>query len=78
MFLACVTWLWVTSEPTIRLRHWFGIDAEKTGIMGFLGRLCDCCACSGFWIGLLFSWDPHITVFTSITAEVIYRMINRI
>jgi hypothetical protein len=57
--LACMTHLWVTSEPTSKFREWLGFSAQEYENMNkmqkFLFRLMTCHSCSGFWIGFVFS-----------------------
>ena len=77
---ACLTVLWVTSEPTAALRAAFGFTnlkyADMSKAKAFLHRLLNCAMCSGFWIGLAFTRDIGLAAVTALAAELITRKIT--
>lgn len=79
--LACVTVLWINSEPTIRFRNRFLKNDS------YIKRMSECALCSGFWIYLLFMIINSQSFLigyvieasiTSIIAELINRRLNKI
>jgi len=69
---AAITILFVTSEPTNRIKELMGFTAfDNQGWKGFLSRLMNCCMCSGFWVGLILTQDIYLAAIVAITAEFI-------
>lgn len=69
--LACLTNLFVHSGPMIYLRMWLFGAKDRWWI-----NLMECAMCSGFWIGLIFTWNLYLACIISILAEFISRKIN--
>jgi len=71
---ACLTTLWIHSEPTIRLRS---LLRE-----GFFKRLTECALCSSFWVYLIgnlyltHQLDIFGAAISSVLAEFISRKIS--
>lgn len=69
--------LWVSSEPTARLREALGFTDAKYPEMGeakaFLHRMMNCALCSGFWIGLAMTWHVGWAAVAAVAAETINR-----
>lgn len=78
--LSCLTILFVTSEPSILLRRYFGFCEENYGEYGvikrFIFRLITCCLCSGFWIGIIFTQSIFYASIVSVVSELINNRIN--
>lgn len=73
--LAAITNLWVLSEPTNNLRMWLYNDVkDKEQKWHF--RMLNCALCSGFWIGLLFTYNLYSAAIVSICAEFIYKKLT--
>ena len=68
---ACITNLWINSEPTMKLREWIFKDKNN-----MLRRLLDCAMCSGAWIGLGITQNVLHAAIIAIVAEVISRQLN--
>lgn len=69
--LASITNLLVHSEPTMRFRN-FLLRNHR----GFFRRLLECALCTGFWIGLAFTFNIYLAAIISIVAEFISRKLN--
>ena len=70
--LACVTFLWVSSEPTTKLLQWF-VDKGVVKNQGWVHRLLSCSLCSGFWIGILFGvLDYFFYYHTPYVFDILY------
>jgi len=80
--LACLSYLFVVAEPSILLRELIGFKEENYFEYGkikkFFHRLLNCCMCSGFWIGLIATGNIGTAAIISISAEIIYRIMNKI
>lgn len=75
---ACATYLWATSEPTVRLRKWAGLTtAHPNRWVRAAARASECCLCSGVYIGALATLDPFAACVCSVAAEMIYRSLNK-
>lgn len=76
--MACLTNLWINSEPTIKFRE---IYFKKNT---FIKRLLECALCSGFWFFLLYMLIFHQTfaifgaAISSVLAEFINRKLNKL
>lgn len=68
---SCITLLWINSEPTAMLRYYLFKDADN-----FIIRLLNCAMCSGFWIGLIFTFDIQLAAIISILSEFLNRYLN--
>jgi hypothetical protein len=68
------------AEPIILIKRWIGFKEEEyekyTPMWRFFHRLLYCCACLGFWVALLISWNIYIAAICSITSEWIYTKIK--
>lgn len=73
--LACLTHLWVISEPTRGLRKLIGLDSSHPiKIIRVFTQFLECSLCSGFWLGLLFTGGSlYMAAIVSVLAEYIYR-----
>lgn len=75
--IASIGALWITSEPTIRLREL--ILGKHDGV---LRRLLECAMCSTFYIAMIYSivwlgsFDLLFISTTSILAELVSRKLN--
>lgn len=69
--LASITNLLVHSEPTMRLRNFLLRNHS-----GFFRRLLECALCTGFWIGLAFTFNIYLAAIISVVAEFISRKLN--
>lgn len=76
--LACITVLFVNSEPTIRLREWIYKKIYKCKDYNkWHYRLLCCCLCSGLYIGLIGTMgDILLAPIVSILAELISKKLN--
>lgn len=76
--LACITFLFVNSEPTIILRDsiykWFYGCYDYTSTLHW--KLINCCLCSGFWIGFIYTGDLKQAAIISILSEYIDKKLN--
>lgn len=74
---ACVGVLWITSEPTIRLRNWLLGNHQ-----GIFRRFLECAMCSTFhiyfWTQLL--WLQNIDILgasiCAVLSEILYQKLN--
>lgn len=74
LWTACATVLWVTSEPTMRLRDTLGLTGgAKNRIVAFLGRAAECAACSGFWISLAVLQSLPAACISAVLADLLYK-----
>ena len=77
--LACISILFVSSEPLIILKRYIGFKEEEYDNWGdkkrFIFRMMTCAMCSGFWIGLL-TLSLYKAAIISILAELIYKKIR--
>ena len=78
--LACLTYLMVNSEPTIRLRMFLGFkdeDYESFGnIKATIYRLITCEMCLGFWIGLIGWFVLPMSIFAIPMVAVLAQIIK--
>jgi len=76
--LASMTVLWVTSHPTNVLRNkiYKGVYKCKDFTNLWHWRLINCCLCTGFWLGLIGTWDIYLAAIISVVAEFIYKKLN--
>ena len=78
--LACVTHLFVVAEPMILIKRKLGFKEEDIkGInktKDFFVKMIYCNLCSGFWIGLLFTFNPLEAVIISVMAELIHKILR--
>ena len=72
--LGALSFLFVTSTPTIMIRIWLfnKIYKGKYYESSLLWKLVTCCKCSSFWIGLIFTQDIFIASLVSVIGELIY------
>jgi hypothetical protein len=79
--LACISILFVSSEPLILLKRYIGFKEEEYDNWSeekrFIFRLITCVLCSGFWIGLL-TFSLYKAAIISILAEYIHKQISRL
>lgn len=77
--LACLSILFVASEPLIILKRYIGFKEEEydnwDNKKQFIFRLMTCALCSGFWIGLI-SLSLYKAAIISVLAELIYKKIK--
>lgn len=73
--LASLTNLFVHSEPTNKLKH-FIYNKLKRSEDDFIFRLISCCLCSGFWIGLLFTFSLYQAAIIAVFAELISKKLT--
>lgn len=77
--LASITNLWINSEPTTKLRYWlynkiWGKCRDWSTTWHW--KLINCALCSGFWIGLLVTWDIYLAAIISVCAEFICKKLT--
>jgi hypothetical protein len=79
--LACISILFVSSEPLILLKRYIGFKEEEYDNWGdkkrFIFRMLTCALCSGFWIGLI-TMSIYKAAIISILAESIHKKISRL
>lgn len=65
------------AEPIILLKRLIGFKEEEydryNQVWRFFHRLLYCCACLGFWCGLIISWNIYIAAICSIASEWLYK-----
>lgn len=68
--IACVGVLWISAEPTIKLRNFYKTD-------DWFLRLINCCLCSTFWIAILYKliWFQQLDVLFAATASVLAELL---
>ena len=78
--IACITYLFVASEPLILFKRFLGFKEEDyhtySKYKQFIYRLITCALCSGFWIGFILTFSVYQAAIISIVAEIIYRKLN--
>jgi hypothetical protein len=80
--IAAITFLFIYAEPSILFKRFCRFKEEdyekysKAKRMVF--RLITCSLCSGFWIGLLFTFSFQQAALISLMAEVIDRLMKKI
>ncbi len=76
--LAALSFLFVTSTPTIMIRIWLfnKIYGGKYYEGNLIWKLVTCTLCSGFWIGLIFTQDILIASIVSVISEMICRKLS--
>ncbi len=73
--LACLTNLWIHSEPTNKLRYWlYNKVKDKDSLWHW--RLINCALCTGFYVGLLFTWNLYLAAIVSVCAELICKKLT--
>jgi len=80
--IACLSFLFVASEPIILLRRMIGFKEEDTlnysKFKMFIYTLITCAMCSGFWIGIILTQNILTASIISVVAELIYKINNKI
>jgi len=76
--IASMSVLFVVAEPLIISKHMVFkmIWGKKDYTNSFIWKLINCCLCSGFYIGLIFTQDIYQASIISILSELIYKKIN--
>lgn len=81
IWMSCLSVLFVVAEPIIMMKRNLGFREEDIcgvqPVRDFFTKLLYCAMCSGFWIGLILSFDPQKAVIVSILSELIYRKIMK-
>jgi len=76
--LACLTHLWIVSEPTKVIRASLGLSDENyTNLNKYLQaiyRMWTCHMCIGFWIGFGFTGNFYYAAIVSILANVVEKI----
>lgn len=66
-----------SAEPIIHLKRFLGFKEEEydsyTSQWRFIHRLLYCCACLGFWVGLIISFDIYTAAICSVASELVYK-----
>lgn len=73
--LAAISALFILAEPLIKLKHIL-FKSIKDYESTWLWRLLNCALCSGFWIGLVFTFDLYSAAIISVLAEFIYKKLT--
>jgi len=80
--IACLSFLFVASEPLILIKRFLGFKEEDYmdygKIKSFIYRMITCAMCSGFWIGLILTGSILDAALISIISELIYKLNNRL
>lgn len=66
--IASLTNLWLHSEPTNRIKYWIYKDIKNKEEL-WHWKLINCAMCSGFWLGLLLTWNIYLAAIISVAAE---------
>jgi hypothetical protein len=78
--ISCLSVLFQASEPMILLKRYVGLKEEEYHTYSkwrkIIHRMIYCCLCSGFWIGLILTWNILTASIISILGEVIYKKIK--
>ena len=68
-----------TAEPLIHLKRYLGFKEEEydsyTKQWRFIHRLIYCCACLGFWVALLITFDIFTAAICSVASELVHKKI---
>lgn len=76
--LACLTHLWIVSEPTIVLREALGIGTADYGKRGkyvqAIIRLITCHQCLGFWFGFAVLQNLWLAAIVAVLASIISKI----
>lgn len=79
--LISLVYLFVESDISNSVKELFQISNDSSYInkyQWFILKLVNCCMCSGFWFGLIYYHDILLAALTSISAEILYLMIEKI
>ena len=69
--LAAISFLFVNSQPTVYLKEkLFGFNDN------WFIQLINCSLCSGFWIGLAFTFNIYEAAIVSVLAQLIENTLN--
>lgn len=71
---AALTNLWIHSEPTNILRHQVYKHKDKDNLWHW--RLINCALCTGFWLGLLLTFNLYQAAIISVVAELISKKLT--
>ena len=67
--VACIAVLFVEAEPLVRLKEILFSNYKSS----WLWRLMNCALCSGFWIGLILTFNVEVAAIASVLAELIHK-----
>jgi hypothetical protein len=80
--ISALTFLFIHAEPSILFKRFSGFKEENyneySNAKRMIYRLITCSLCSGFWIGLLFTFSIQQAAIISLTAEIIDRLMKKI
>ena len=75
--LACISVLFVVAEPLIRFKYFIYDKIFKKDYQNkWHWKLINCALCSGFWLGLIFTYNIYFAAIISILSELIYKKIT--
>lgn len=78
--LICFNWLLVNAEPIILFRTYIGFNELEydnwNKYKRFIFRLITCEICLGFWVGLLFTFNPFTAAVVSVGSGIINKIIK--
>ena len=73
--LASLTNLWIHSEPTNFFKEWLYKGVNNRDSL-WHWRLINCALCTGFWLGLLITWNILLAALVSVSAELICKKLT--
>jgi hypothetical protein len=73
--LASITNLWLHSEPTNKIKHWLYKSVDKKEEL-WHWRLINCALCTGFWLGLIVTWNLYLAAIIAVVAELICKKLT--
>ena len=80
--IICMGILFVDSEPLVKLKRLIGFKEEQYFNWGepkkFIYRLLTCVMCSTFWIGLIITGNIYIAAITSVSADIINKIMIKL
>ena len=74
--LASITNLWIHSEPTNKFKNWLYKSIENKDSL-WHWRLISCALCTGFWLGLIVTWNLYLAAIVSVSAELICKNLTQ-
>jgi len=82
VFWSCIGVLLQCAEPVIWIKRDIGFKDEEydqmTKRMRTLHRLLSCAMCLTFWVVLLVTWNPVISVISSVGADILHKIVLRL
>jgi hypothetical protein len=73
--LASLTNLWLHSEPTNKFKEILYKKVENKDSL-WHWRLINCALCSGFWLGLIITWNLYLAAIIAVCAELICKKLT--